>query len=115
MAGKSEPTLMVNLPMNCPSSGPFGTETTETGRWQECDSTLVRNVLDPLDGGLSRLATMASMLRISTISDAHLAVAHQHQCNQLPVGAAALSDIRRHDCVQTLRSTPTNPWLSQRS
>ena len=66
-----------------------------------CNATQPWSVmsLDPLDGGLSRLATMASMLRISTISDAHLAVAHQHQCNQLPVGAAALSDIRRHDCV----------------
>ena len=115
MAGKSEPTLVVIPPMDCPSGGPFLTETTGIGRWLQCDSTLVRDVFYPLDGGLSRLATMASMLRISTISDAHLAVAHQHQCNQLPVGAAALSDIRRHDCVQTLRSTPANPWLSQRS
>ena len=114
MAGKSEPTLMVNLPLDCPSSGPFGTETTGTGRWLQYDSTLVRDVFDPFDGGLRRLATVVSMLRISTITDAHLAVAHQHQCNQLPVGAAVLSDIRRHDCVQTLRSTPANPWLSQR-
>ena len=90
---------MVNLPLDCPSSGPFGTETTATGRWLQRDSTLVRDVFDPLHGGLRRLATMGSMLRISTIIDAHLTVAHQHQRNQLPVGAADLSDIRLHDCV----------------